>query len=106
MRDSENILQKAFYLGVGIASYAAEKAQDTIEELQKQAEKFKVDQDLPLRLQQLADDMVAKGKITTDEARIFVDEMIRKSQANIADQSSEESKKPRTIEIISDDDDE
>jgi polyhydroxyalkanoate synthesis regulator phasin len=105
MSDPENILQKAFYLGVGIASYAAEKASDAIQELKQQAQKITVDQDLPLKLQKLADEMVAKGKITTDEARNFVDEMMKQAQSSIPGTSPEENREPRTIEIISDDDD-
>lgn len=105
MFESENILKKAFYLGVGIASYAAEKASDTLQELKQQAEKFNLNQDFPLQLQKLADDMVNKGKITTEEARTFVDEMMKQAQQNPQKTSEEDQRKPRPIEIIMEDDD-
>lgn len=105
MFESENILKKAFYLGVGIASYAAEKASDTLQELKQQAEKINLNQDFPLQLQKLADDMVNKGKITTEEARTFVDEMMKQAQQNPQKTSEEDQRKPRPIEIIMEDDD-
>lgn len=103
MPDADNILKKAFYLGVGIASYAAEKAAEALQELQQQAQKLRVDQDFPLQLQKLADEMVEKGKITADEGKNFVDEMIKQTQVNNAENLQQENRKPRNIEIISDD---
>jgi polyhydroxyalkanoate synthesis regulator phasin len=103
MPDSENILQKAFYLGVGIASYAAEKASETIQELKQKAEHFKLDQDFPVKIQKLADEMVDKGKLTAEEAKNFVDEMMKQAQANISETPKQENREPRTIEIIGDD---
>jgi polyhydroxyalkanoate synthesis regulator phasin len=100
MPEPENILQKAFYLGVGIASYAAEKAGDKLQELRQQAQKLAENQDFPQQLQKLADDMVSKGKITTEEARKVVDEMIRQAQQQPPTTVQEEHREPRPIEII------
>ncbi len=52
-----DIVQKALYLGIGLASYAGEN----FHELQEQAQK-------------LADDMVERGKMNAEEARRYVDQ--------------------------------
>jgi polyhydroxyalkanoate synthesis regulator phasin len=104
MAESENLLQKAFYLGVGLAGLAVEKANDKLNELKQQAEAIASTPNFPQKLQEMADEMVNKGKINTEEARKFVEEMLQQqtSSNNIADQSSA----PRKIEIIVDDEDE
>jgi polyhydroxyalkanoate synthesis regulator phasin len=102
MAESENLLQKAFYLGVGIAGFAAEKANETLQELKQQAEAITSYPDFPQKLQQMADEMVNKGKMNTEEARKFVEQMLSKQTS---ENISEESSAPRTIEIIVDDDD-
>lgn len=104
MTDSENLLQKAFYLGVGITSYAVEKANDKFQELKQQAEKITLNADFPQELQKMADDMVSKGKMSAQEARNFVDEMLKQSQSqgNKKDNNNSPSQ-PRTIEIVMDD---
>lgn len=86
-----DIVQKAFYLGVGLASYASERATGKLAELRSQAQK-------------LADELVAKGEMTADEAKRYVDDLMRQAQqppteANRDPASSE----PRRIEILSDD---
>lgn len=88
-----DIVQKAFYLGVGLASYAGEKAGGKLAELRSQVQK-------------LADEMVAKGEMTTEEARRFVEDMMK--QAQQAPTSGETSAKPpssepRLIEILEED---
>ncbi|HEY9818765.1 MAG TPA: phasin family protein [Candidatus Obscuribacterales bacterium] len=89
-----DLVQKAFYLGVGIASYAGEKAGTTFTELRSQAQK-------------LADEMVARGEMTTEEAKRMVDEMVSKAQ-QVPNASTNtppaHSGEPRRIEILSDDD--
>ncbi len=67
MADLGNLVQKAFYLGVGIASYAAEKGGKNLQELKNQAQK-------------VADEMVARGEITAEEAKKYVDYMIQQAQ--------------------------
>ncbi|HHP7230402.1 MAG TPA: phasin family protein [Xenococcaceae cyanobacterium] len=94
MAGFEDVVKKAFYLGVGFAAYAQEKAGDTLKELRGQAQK-------------LADEMMIRGEMTTEEARKFVDDIVKQAQRDIEESSQEpnnsEVKTPRRIEIISDD---
>ena len=88
-----DIVQKAFYLGVGLASYAGEKAGGKLAEVRSQVQK-------------LADEMVAKGEMNMEEARRFVEDMMK--QAQQAQPSAETSEKkppsePRRIEILEED---
>ena len=88
-----DIVQKAFYLGVGLASYAGEKAGGKVAELRLQAQK-------------LADDMVSRGEMTTEEAKKFVEDMMQKAQQTAQVPNPEPSStptEPRRIEIISED---
>ena len=88
-----DIVQKAFYLGVGLASYAGEKAGGKLAELRSQVQK-------------LADEMVAKGEMTTEEARRFVEDMMKQAQqAPTSGETSEKppSSEPRLIEILEED---
>lgn len=86
-----DIVQKAFYLGVGIASYAGERAGSTLAELRSQAQK-------------LADEMVARGEITAEEARRMVDEMVNRAQQQPQTPVDQKPSEPRRIEILSDED--
>ena len=89
-----NLVQKAFYLGVGLADYATEKAGVTIGELGAQAQK-------------LADEMVARGEMTAEEARKYVNELIEQAQGTIKEPREDvQSREPRKIEIVSEEDDE
>ena len=84
------IVQKAFYLGVGLASYAGAKAGGKLVELRSQVQK-------------LADEMVAKGEISTEEARRLVEEMMKQVQRNQTSEDVPEEKpatEPRRIEIL------
>lgn len=88
-----DLVQKAVYLGVGLSSYAMEKAGTQIQELNAQAQK-------------LAEEMVKRGEMTTEEARKFVDDIIQ--QAQVTQQQGQKSednehKQPRRIEIIDED---
>ncbi|WP_024544505.1 phasin family protein [Picosynechococcus sp. NKBG15041c] len=90
-----DLVQKAFYLGVGAASLAAEKAGSTIQELREQA-------------QTLADEMVQKGEMNAEEAKKFVNDMVKQAQQRVpqqttAESTSKEPKEPRRIEILDDD---
>ncbi|BAY13568.1 phasin family protein [Calothrix sp. NIES-2098] len=88
-----DIVQKAFYLGVGLASYAGEKAGGKLAELRSQVQK-------------LADEMVAKGEMTTDEARRFVEDMMKQAQQPPSSDAATEKTppaEPRRIEILEDD---
>ncbi len=110
MAESDNLLQKAFYLGIGMAGYAVEQASDKFQELRKEVEKLANTADFPQQIQKLADEMVNKGKMNAEEARKFVDEMVKQAtSAKINNNSHSDNQnadnKPRTIEIISDEDD-
>jgi polyhydroxyalkanoate synthesis regulator phasin len=88
-----DIVQKAFYLGVGLASYAGEKAGGKLAELRSQAQK-------------LADEMVARGEMNTDEAKRFVEDLMKQAQQPTASSTtSTTSNEPRRIEILSDEED-
>jgi polyhydroxyalkanoate synthesis regulator phasin len=90
------IVQKAFYLGLGLATVAGEKAGETLGELRTQASK-------------LADELVERGEMTTDEARKFVDDLVRNSQKPINESqnptNSSGKDTPRTIAIDDEEDD-
>jgi polyhydroxyalkanoate synthesis regulator phasin len=62
-----DLVQKAVYLGIGVAAYAGEKAGNKLTEL-------------PAQLQKLADEFVDRGEMTTEEAKRFVDDMLQKAQ--------------------------
>jgi polyhydroxyalkanoate synthesis regulator phasin len=86
-----DLVQKAVYLGVGLASIASEKATEKLAELRVQAQK-------------LADEMVERGEMTTEEARRFVEDRINKAQVQSAEAPpSSQPSEPRRIEILEDD---
>jgi polyhydroxyalkanoate synthesis regulator phasin len=88
-----DLVQKAFYLGVGLASYAGEKAGGKLSELRSQVQK-------------LADEMVAKGEMNTEEARRFVEDMMKQAQQPQAPADTAEKSppsEPRRIEILEED---
>ncbi|MBD2167743.1 phasin family protein [Calothrix membranacea FACHB-236] len=88
-----DIVQKAFYLGVGLASYAGEKAGGKLAEVRSQVQK-------------LADEMVARGEMNTDEARRFVEDMMKQAQqppTSGVDTEKTPPAEPRRIEILEDD---
>lgn len=88
-----DIVKKAFYLGVGIAASAGEQAGETIGQLRSQAQK-------------LADEMVAKGEMTTEEARRMVDDMVKQAQQQQSVEASGQTptnNEPRRIEILTED---
>ena len=92
-----NLFQKAFYLGVGFASYAGEQASEKLIELRATAQK-------------LADELVERGEMNTEEARRFVEEMVNQGQrqgsGNPQVRQETGPKEPRRIEILDDDDEE
>ena len=88
-----DMVQKAFYLGVGFASYAGEKAGEKLSELRVQAQK-------------IADEMVARGEMTTDEAKRYVDDWVQRAQQTPAkSENAPPPAEPRPIEIVEDDPD-
>lgn len=89
-----DVVQKAFYLGVGLASYAGEKAGGKLAELRSQVQK-------------LADEMVSRGEMNTDEAKKFVEDMMKQAQQPASSESTTGTTptEPRRIEILSEDED-
>ena len=70
-----DLVQKAVYLGIGVAAYAGEKAGTKLNEL-------------PAQLQKLADEFVDRGEMTAEEAKCFVDDLIQKAQKEADTQQS------------------
>ncbi len=89
-----DILQKAFYFGVGLADYAQEQASEKLKELRTQSQK-------------LADELVKRGEMNSEEARQFVEELVSEAKrgqtASDNDTSSSSQGEPRRIEIIEED---
>ncbi|MFM2430312.1 MAG: hypothetical protein RLZZ511_1525 [Cyanobacteriota bacterium] len=89
-----DLVQKAVYLGIGVASYAGEKAGDRLNALSDQ-------------MQKMADEMVERGEMTAEEARKFVDETVRKAQQATnpgqPNSNSTAAAPPRSIEITDED---
>lgn len=90
-----NIVQKAFYLGVGLAATVGEEAGDKLAKLRVQS-------------QTLADELVARGEMNVEEARKLVEELMQQAQRETVKPAETEAKKPtpnepRRIEILSDD---
>lgn len=86
-----DVVQKAFYLGVGLASYAGEKAGGKLAELRSQVQK-------------LADEMVSRGEMNTDEAKKFVEDMMKQAQSPATESTTSTTQtEPRRIEILSED---
>lgn len=81
------IARKAFYLGLGLASLAGEKAGSTLSELRTQAVK-------------LADELVDRGEMTSEEARKFVDELLSQVQGQKGSKAESTPKTPRSIDIL------
>lgn len=89
-----DILQKAVYLGVGLASYAGEKAGSKLNELRAEAEK-------------LSEELVKRGEMSTEEARRFVDDMVQQAQQqpqSVQPAGNKNTTEPRRIEIVSEED--
>lgn len=83
-----DLVKKAFYLGVGVASYAGEKAGDTLKDLREQS-------------QTIVNELVARGEITAEDAQRLVNEMVNRAQAE-ASTASDGNPEPRRIEILDD----
>ncbi|MGB5973253.1 MAG: hypothetical protein WBG38_08035, partial [Nodosilinea sp.] len=81
-----DLVKKAFYLGVGAASYAGEKAGDTLKDLREQT-------------QSLVNELVARGEITAEEAQRLVNDIVSSAQ----DTAATPDNLPRPIEILDDD---
>ncbi|MEM6449570.1 MAG: hypothetical protein AAF703_04560 [Cyanobacteria bacterium P01_D01_bin.105] len=93
MAGFSNLVQKAFYLGVGIASYAGEKAGGAFGDLKHQAQK-------------IVDELVERGELTTEEAQKMMNDMVARAEAAGADGQSNaptaDADGPRQIQILDD----
>ena len=86
-----DLVQKAFYLGVGAASYAGEKAGVTLKDLREQTRK-------------VVNELVERGELTAEEAQQLFNKMMQQAQENattVNDHSPHD--EPRRIEILDDD---
>jgi polyhydroxyalkanoate synthesis regulator phasin len=91
MANFEDIAKKAFYMGVGFASYAQEKASDTVKDLRVQAQK-------------LAEEMTERGEMNAEEARKFVDDLVEQAQqGSVPGTKKSDTRQPRRIEIVDED---
>ncbi|NJM46573.1 MAG: hypothetical protein HC860_10640 [Alkalinema sp. RU_4_3] len=88
-----DLVQKAVYLGLGVASYAGEKVSETLNDLPGLSE----------QMRKAVDEMVSKGEMSAEEARKAVDELMRRAQAGNFGQDNPPSDvpkpQPRNIEI-------
>ena len=87
-----DLVQKAFYLGVGAASYAGEKAGSSLRDLREQTQK-------------IVNELVERGELTAEEAQQLFNNMMQQAQEapNAASETHPEG--PRRIEILDDGDD-
>ncbi|KPQ35593.1 MAG: hypothetical protein HLUCCA11_10100 [Phormidesmis priestleyi Ana] len=93
MAGFSNLVQKAFYLGVGIASYAGEKAGSAFSDLRNQAQK-------------IVDELVERGELTAEEAQKMMNDMIARAEAAAVEENNTAptSDGPRQIQILDDGD--
>ncbi|WP_404786226.1 hypothetical protein [Altericista sp. CCNU0014] len=82
MENLTDTLKKAFYLGVGLASYAGEQVGD-----------------IQGKAQSLADDLIRRGEDTTEEASKFFNTWVAPAQSDA--ESPTDADKPQKIEILS-----
>ena len=99
MSNLGKLVQKAFYLGMGLASVAADRASTELADLRQQAQK-------------IADELVERGEMTAQDARDFVDNFVKRQMEQVgldADTTTidvrAEGDGPRTIEIDSEEGD-
>ncbi len=85
-----DIVRKAFYAGVGLASLAGEKAGTTWKEAQPQVQK-------------VLDELVSRGEMTAEEAqKVVADLRQQMTTAKERDTPEAEATEPRKIEILED----
>lgn len=118
MASLSDVMKKALYLGVGIASYTGSKAADTVAEVRNKTKDLAEDlmrqgEMTREEVRNLMEDLLKQGEMTTEEARRMVEEIINQAQqtveAELADlkaktEAAEPPREPRPIEIDTDDD--
>jgi len=86
-----DLVQKAFYLGVGAASYAGEKAGVTLKDLREQTRK-------------IVNELVERGELTAEEAQQLFNKMMQQAQESATTVDNPPApQEPRRIEILGDD---
>ncbi|NCJ05035.1 hypothetical protein GS597_00570 [Synechococcales cyanobacterium C] len=85
MSSLPDLFQKAFYLGVGLASYTGEQVNRQMSELRSQA-------------QTLADDMIRRGEMTTEQANQWLETVLQQTQTSPSPPSKTPDR-PQVIEI-------
>jgi polyhydroxyalkanoate synthesis regulator phasin len=80
-----DLVKKTFYLGVGAAAYAGERASSTLKDLQKANPGFR---HLQEQAQSLVNGLVARGEVTAEEAQRIMNEWMKRHQGESGDPSS------------------
>jgi len=86
-----NWFQKALYLGLGLADYAGERAGSTLQQLRTKS-------------QQLAEELVARGEMSSEEARQFVNDILKNAQPGEESDTTDATAGPQPIEILTEED--
>ena len=76
-----DLVKKAFYLGVGVASYAGEKAGVTLKDLRDQT-------------QTIVNELVARGEMTAEEAQRLINDMVNQAQTGASAEPWQQSYPP------------
>jgi polyhydroxyalkanoate synthesis regulator phasin len=87
-----NLAQRALYLGMGLASYAADKAMAVVNQAPTHLS------ELRKRTQKITDELVRRGEMTAEEARAYV-EAVAKAQNRSPKETGASEEGPRTIQI-------
>lgn len=82
MQNFGDLAQKALYLGIGIASYAGEKANEAFNDVRRQA-------------QEMADEMVARGEMSAEEAKKMVEDAVQQAQQAMPNSGTPQSESPQ-----------
>ncbi|MDB9525290.1 hypothetical protein PN498_04770 [Oscillatoria sp. CS-180] len=82
-----DLVQKAFYLGVGAASYAGERAGSTLKDLREQT-------------QSVVNELVERGELTAEEAQQLLNKMMKRAEETVSTPADVPREEPRRIEIL------
>ncbi|MEM7649974.1 MAG: hypothetical protein AAF283_12400 [Cyanobacteria bacterium P01_A01_bin.70] len=86
-----DLVQKAFYLGMGAASYAGERAGSTLKDLREQT-------------QTVVNELVERGELSAEEAQQLINKMMQRAQESVTTTATvSHQDEPRRIEIVDDD---
>ena len=85
-----DLVQKAFYLGMGAASYAGERAGSTLKDLREQT-------------QTVVNELVERGELSAEEAQQLINKMMQRAQESVTTTAAVSQDEHRRIEIVDDD---